>query len=115
MSEYTITKKQILEIASLSNRNEKELKILFPKVFEEEETKYFGLDKLKSNSKHKSVLNQAFFTDSSSEEAGFFDNHFIQVRTAGLYKNKAFFLSKHYNWELVLDEREMNCLLPTKK
>jgi hypothetical protein len=39
----------------------------------------------------------------------------IEVRKAGIFKNKGFHLDPSFNWELKVDELNKLCLIPTKK
>lgn len=39
----------------------------------------------------------------------------LDIRRGGNYKNKSFHLSPGYNWEIVIDDQGLNCLVPTKK
>lgn len=46
---------------------------------------------------------------------GELDHALICVRTYGNYKNKAFILNNDYDWELVKDNSNHLCLVPTRK
>jgi len=39
----------------------------------------------------------------------------ITIRTVGEYKDKAFYLTSFYNWEIKTDSLGKLCLIPTKK
>jgi hypothetical protein len=99
----TPSKEQILEAAKTSPEARKALIELFPEIFQEK--KYFDLSKLP----------KPLFSNEDARSAGFYDKNFLQVRKYDTYANKAFYLSNHYNWELVEDETGMLCLIPTKK
>jgi hypothetical protein len=84
-----------------------------PKPEPKEDEKYFDLSKLKVR---ENVSNYGeIFTNESSIESGFSGNNFLRMRTSGEYKNKGFYLSGFYNWEIVTDSEDCQVLLPTKK
>lgn len=46
----------------------------------------------------------------------YMNNHIIAcIRCAGYLKDKSFYLSSAFNWEIIKDENEEYCLVPTKK
>lgn len=106
-NDLKISKERILEAASKCSTAKETLKTLFPEVFKEE-NKYFELRHLRTDGSN-------VFSLEKSKLAGFYDNQFIRVICAGEYNEKAFFLSREYNWELVHDELDYLYLLPTKK
>lgn len=108
-NELKTTKEKILKAASTSDAAREALRKLFPEAFED--AKYFDLSKLKACDGARYL----YFSNESSLRAGFFSNTFIQIRNAVEYRDKAFYLDKSYNWEIVKDSMGMLCLLPTKK
>lgn len=80
----------ILKAAKVSKKAREILEDTFPKLFEE--AKY---------------LNLRNYT--------YCDNNFFQIRNGGKYKDKAFFLTDDYNWEIKRDIHNTLCLIPTKK
>jgi len=84
-----ITKKQIKELAE-SSMNAK-LKKWYPKVFDD---KYLNEEELNK------ILR---------------DTYSISVRSGSEYKEKSFYLTNFYNWEIKKDSFGILCLIPTKK
>jgi len=100
------TKEKILEAAKVSEEAKDVLEKLFPEAFEE--NKFFNLNELLQG-KHQ------IFSDDNSKKAGFISSGFIEIRENGEYRNKAFYLSDEYNWEMKYDDEKMLCLIPTRK
>jgi len=86
MEELKITKEKVLEAASKFYDAKNILKTLFPEVFKDEINVHRMLE----------------VRD-------------IQVRGAGEYKDKAFYLNSVYNWEVIEDSSGQPCLIPTRK
>ena len=101
---------KIKKAAKTSEQADKMLRTLFPEVFEED--KYFDLSKL--DTMPKICSEGDIFTNGSSVKAGFFGSTFLQIRSGGKYKNKAFYLYSAYNWEIIKDDSSLLCLVPTK-
>jgi hypothetical protein len=102
MVELKITKEKVLEAASKCSQAKETLKTLFPEVFQEpdfitgfvEGNGHFNTESLKINGIGGGV---------------------IAVRTEGNYKGKAFYLGSVFNWHIVLDSKNMQVLVPTKR
>src|SRR4030042_6231309 len=103
------TKEKVLTAYKEGNEEtKKSLKNLFPKVFEDNQ--YFDLQTLCNNWDPPIIFDTA-----KSCKAGFYGNNFMQIRNAGEYDNRAFYLSGEYDWELKHDTSQQLCLIPTKK
>jgi len=77
--------------------------------------KYFDLTRLKPLESDCKCIRCGIFSSESSKDAGFVYGDAIQIRVAGEYNGKAFFLNDSYHWEIVKDSSDTLCLLPTKK
>ena len=53
--------------------------------------------------------------DKSIDVTKFIENTLLKVRNGNEFKNKAFFISPDYNWEIKKDSVGELCLIPTKK
>lgn len=84
------TKEQVLEAASTSKEAKDALVKLFPKYFEDDKYVY--------------IENEEKIT-----------KRFLYTRMEGKYKNKGFYLSSEFNWEIIKDNSGVLVLLPTKK
>lgn len=103
----TIDKSKVLEAAKDCPEAKKVLQTLFPEVFEED--KYFNLY-------HLIGRYSLVFSYTQAVAAGFRNNSFFQLRDAGEFRNKAFYLDDiNYNWELKKDSYGKLVLIPTKK
>ena len=73
----------------------------------QKDDKYFKINELSDG--------QLLFVDRKAVAAGFLSGNFMQVRKGGEFADKAFYLAKDYNWNLLTDEHGDLCLVPTKK
>lgn len=88
------TKEQILEAANKCPQAKQTLKTLFPEVFDD--YKYLSKDELICKS-------------------GFINRNMIDIRISDKFKNKGYYLSDSYNWEIITDDNGVLCLIPTKR
>ena len=106
MSKLEITKEKVLKAAKECPDAKKVLKGMFPEAFEDE--KYFDLLKLNKG-------DYTLFESKESRDAGFNDYLFFQIRGAGIFGGKSFYLNKSYNWDIITDNEGEKVLLPTRK
>ena len=107
----TITRENVLKLVKEKPESKEYLQTLFPEVFKkEDDSKYFNLSPLHTNDGY-----QYMFSNDKAIQCGFNGQRFMQVRVFAEYKNKAFYLSSSYNWELITDSTGALCLVPTKK
>ena len=88
-TELKITPDKVLSAAEKCPQAKAVLKEMFPEVFEED--KYLDLSSIKIT------------------------GAIIQKRVEGEFKDKSFCLNKSFNWEIIIDDENMICLVPTKK
>lgn len=102
MVELKITKEKVLEAASKCSQAKETLKTLFPEVFQEPDF-ITGFDE-----------GNGHFNTQNLKIDGI-GGGVIAVRTDGDYKRKAFYLSNIFNWSIVVDNKNMQVLVPTKR
>lgn len=96
-----ITKEKVLEAAAKCETAKETLKTLFPEVFEDDKS----INLLKPGFTHGEVI---------------YDYKDVLIHLAnyvcdGKYRDKAFYLSTHVNWELIKTEKGVAILIPTRK
>jgi len=102
--ELKITKEKVLEAASKCSTAKRTLETLFPEVFETDELDF---------TKYK-IDNTDGFAGIKNDK-----RYLIGVRAEGQYKNKAFLLTRKFNWEFKTHFEESGeetlLLIPTPK
>lgn len=108
--ELKITDDKVREAAEICGDVKRALKVLFPEAFGGPvKPKGIDLSKLAIDSSCYTI-----FDSSRAKAAGFHSNLFMQVRTSGEHRNRAFFLDPTYKWTLVNDSAGL-CLVPEYK
>ena len=74
--------------------------------------KYFNLDELML---FENKYITRIVSNDKAIKAGFDSANFICVRNSGTYENRAFYLDDNYNWQILKDEWDCLCLVPTRK
>lgn len=101
----TVTKERVLEAAKQCPTAKETLKALFPEAFEDE--KYFQLGRQGTRLDNSEDLIKLRLHPAT-----------LSIRNAGQFAGKAFFLDNKTDstvkWEIVKDEFDVLCLLPTK-
>lgn len=104
--EIHTTKERILEAASKCEQAKATLKTLFPEVFEDD--KYFDLRKAP-----KKLDSYNIYVNAETAQGD--DFVLLCVRSNGRFADKSFYLSGCCNWDIIKDEQDSLCLIPTKK
>lgn len=94
--DLTITKERVLRAAEKSCETGREiLQELFPEVFEEE--RYIDLSGFSPSIRLRDLPLR------------------LEIRKAGLYKNRSFYLDYRFDWKLTKDDCGIMCLIPLEK
>ncbi|HOV34615.1 MAG TPA: hypothetical protein PLS56_01315 [Candidatus Dojkabacteria bacterium] len=108
--ELKVTKEKVLEAASKCSTARETLKTLFPEAFEEEY--WLDLSKLKVE---PSDNTQIFIGSSVLQATSDKSTSLIEIRRLGEFKDKGFFLSTAFDWEIVTEREGLKVLIPKLK
>jgi len=113
MKNLEITQEKVIEAANKCPQAEEVLKTLFPEAFESAKSKYINLQAL--TLKGVGVRPSQIFSDEALREIGVYPNTFMEIRTSGQYMYQSFYLPSSYDWLMITDSENVQCLVPTKK